>query len=56
MSLLLRMGDSEVALGHGDFLQGIEEFKALLSREKHRTLESDIFQISSNCTSLQVFM
>ena len=27
LSLLLRREDNEVALGHGDFLQGLEEFK-----------------------------
>ena len=33
LSLLLRRGDSEVALGHGDLLQGLEEFKAFSSRD-----------------------
>jgi len=50
LSLLLRRRDNEVALGHGDFLQEMEEFKGLPTGERHRTLENDIFPC------LQVFM
>jgi len=48
--LLLRRGHREVAFGHDDFLQGVEEFKALLSRKQRRTMENEIFLVSSNCT------
>ena len=47
--MLLR-GDSEMALGHGDFLRGMEKFMALPTREQRRTLENNIFWVSSNCT------
>ena len=50
LSLLLRRGDSEVALGHDDFFQRMEEFNALSTREQRRTLENDIFWVSSNYT------
>ena len=30
--------------------QGMEEFKVLLTRKQRRTLENDIFQLSSYCT------
>ena len=50
LSLLLRREDNEVALGHGDFLQGLEEFKVLSSMEKRRMLENEIFWVSLNCT------
>ena len=50
LSLLLRKGYCEVAIGHGDFLQGLKEFKALLSRDQQRKLENEIFRVSSNCT------
>ena len=49
LSLLLRRGDSEVPLGHGNFLQELEEFKAFPSRDQRITLENEIFQVSSNC-------
>ena len=48
LSLFLRRGDSEVALEYGDFLQGMEEFKALPSWEQRRTLVNEIFRVSSN--------
>ena len=50
LNLLLRRGDSKVTLGHGDFLQGMEEFKALPLRKQRRTLENENFWVSSNCT------
>jgi len=49
LSLLLQMGDIDMALGHGDFLQGVEEFKPLTSRDQWRMLENEIFCLSSNC-------
>ena len=38
-----------MALGHGNFLQGLKEFKALLSRDQRSMLKNKIFQINSNC-------
>jgi len=43
--MFLRREDSEVTLGHGDFLRGLEEFETVPSRGQRRTLENDLFRV-----------
>ena len=40
----------EVALGHGDYLRGLEELKAKPLKEQRRHLKNDFFRVS-NLTS-----
>jgi len=54
--LLLRRGDNEMVLGHGDFLQEMEEFKALPSSEQCRTLQNEIFREVQTVFCLLVIM
>ena len=48
LSLFLQRGDDEVALWREDFLRGLEEFKALSSRDQWGMLENDILWVNSN--------
>ena len=44
--MFLRRGDHEMALGHEDFLRGLDEFERALSRDQRRSLENDVFKVS----------
>ena len=35
-----------MALGHGDFLQGLEEFERVPSRDQRMSLENDVFRVN----------
>ena len=47
--MFLRMGDHDVALAHGSFLRGQEEFEGVPSRARIRSLENDAFRVSFSC-------
>ena len=45
-----------MALGHGDFLRGLEEFERVPSRGLIRLLENDVFQVDLNCLLLSIVL
>ena len=46
LGLFLRRGDVEVALGYDDFLEGLEDLKALPLKERRRRLKIEVFRVS----------
>ena len=46
LGLFLQKGTVEVALGYGDFLEGIEELKAFPLKERRRDMKNEAFRVS----------
>jgi len=44
--LYLQIGDIETALGYGDFLEGLDEIKTLLLKDRRRRLKNEVFRVS----------
>jgi len=43
--LFLRREDEEAALGYGDFLEGLEELKALSLKDHQWRLKNEVFRV-----------
>ena len=41
-----RRGDEEATIGYGDFLEGLEEFKALSMKDPRRRLKNEVFTVT----------